>query len=299
MFKRALLLQLLICLGLSNAWAKGDDLLVVSYFPKQGVYHKDTLLDLVTKTERLLAIRDNKSEPLFQSIDSLSTENIIVPQGDEVRFRRLVEKREMTQDGLSTLKALVNSHPLLHDKLADPQGNQLHLWLRLNQSLSSNTYQRVFDQVMSVLGENQQCQRKLNTGALDQTTYEEWSLTSHHHDVSDLYQRLLALTQSTQKQALVAYSATDLIGYLKQSMMQQPVNVGDSSEIEQLYMIAESVRSRHLHDLATPSFKKLKLVRMQQGELSEMDTSFFESQLIRQWKASEQTYQVLDCRQST
>lgn len=287
-----------LCCGLNSvSWAKGGDLLVISYFPEKGVYDKDTLLDLVTKTERLLSIRDDRQQPLFESIDGLSTENIIVSQGDQVRFRRLVEKREMTPTGLQTLKSLVNTHPLLHDKLADHDGKQLHLWLRLNSTLSSDQSAPIFDQVMQVLDNTNQCLRQQANGALRQGVYEEWSLETDNKNLSDIYQSLSSLTETSQENSLVAYSATDLIGYLKQSMLQQLVNMKDSSEIEQLYMIAESVRSRHLHDLASPNFQKLKIVRMKSGRYKDLETSFFQSQLIRRWQASDQTYQVLDCRQ--
>ena len=77
------------------------------------------------------------------------------------------------------------------------------------------------------------------------------------------------------------------------------VDADNAAEIEQLYMIAESVRSRHLHDLANPDFSRLKLVRMSKLGSEKPRVQEFTSELIRQWQASEFNYTTLDCRQSS
>lgn len=273
-----------------------DDLLVISYFPKEGVYDKSTLTQLVGKTEKLWTIKDQDGQSVFKNIDSLATENIIVAQQDSVRFRRLIENRELTKSGLSTLKKLVNTHPLLHDRLADASGEQLHIWMRVNKALSDKEKSIVVQSALTILDENNYCEAK-DKGTLANTHYQEWQLTADKRKpISAIYQTLKATTNNIKQQAITAYSATDLINYLKQSMSQEDVNATDSAEIEQLYMIAESVRSRHLHDLANPDFSRLKLVRLGDSKNTDASMDGFDSRLIRQWQASTFNYKTLDCR---
>ena len=62
--------------------AAEDDLLVLSVFPKNGVYDKSTLTNLVKNTEKLWTIKDESGTSAFKTIASLATENIIVAQQD-------------------------------------------------------------------------------------------------------------------------------------------------------------------------------------------------------------------------
>ena len=275
--------------------AAEDDLLVLSVFPKNGVYDKSTLTNLVKNTEKLWTIKDESGTSAFKTIDSLATENIIVAQQDSVRFRRLIESRELTGSGLKTLQKLVNSHPLLHDRLADAGGEQLHIWLRVNAS--SHAKKQLLESVRSVITQGESCSVS-KQGWLSDVRYEEWKLKSENkQSTSDVYKKLLTTTESIKKESILAYSATDLIQYLKQSMSNgNLVDSNNSAEIEQLYMIAESVRSRHLHDLANPDFSRLKLVRMSNINSDKTRVSGFSTDLIRQWKATDSNYLTLDCR---
>ena len=118
--------------------------------------------------------------------------------------------------------------------------------------------------------------------------------------MNERYKSLKASTNILKEQSILAYSASDLIGYLKHSMSDgEAVNDNSSAEIEQLYMIAESVRSRHLHDLANPDFSRLKLVRMSDTGSEKTKIQDFSADLIRQWQANDSNYVSLDCRQST
>ncbi|MFY0641813.1 MAG: hypothetical protein JXR16_12255 [Bermanella sp.] len=275
--------------------AAEDDLLVLTVFPKNGVYDKSTLTNLVKNTEKLWTIKDETGSSVFKTIDSLATENIIVAQQDSVRFRRLIESRELTDSGLKTLKSLVNSHPLLHDRLADAKGEQLHIWLRVNSN--SNVKKELLESVRSIISQGESC-KVSKQGFLSDIRYEEWKLISENREsLSQLYKKLLKSTENIKDQSILAYSATDLIQYLKQSMSNGIlVDSNNSAEIEQLYMIAESVRSRHLHDLANPNFSRLKLVRMSNINSDKTRVDDFSTDLIRQWVATDSNYLTLDCR---
>lgn len=275
--------------------AAEDDLIVISVFPKDGVYDKSTLTRLVKNTEKLWSITDESGSSVFKTIDSLATENIIVAQQDSVRFRRLIERRELTDTGLKTLKGLVNSHPLLHDRLADSNGEQFHVWLRVNNT--SDVKQDFLESVSSIITQGESCKAS-KQGLLSDVRYEEWQLISDKSEsLSNRYKKLFRSTESIKEQSILAYSATDLIQYLKQSMSNgNLVDSNNSAEIEQLYMIAESVRSRHLHDLANPDFSRLKLVRMSNVKSDKTMFDEFSTDLIRQWVATDSNYLTLDCR---
>jgi hypothetical protein len=291
----ALLMTWLVYPAMCSAYE--DDLLVVSYYPENGVYDINTLINLVKNTEKLWTIKDQSNQSVFSNIDSLATENIIMSQQDTVRFRRLIEKRELMPSGLLALKKLVNTHPLLHDRLADQTGKQLHIWLRTKPGIDDESKTLILSDVLKILNSGKHCHVS-ESGILSNITYQEWQLKSKGvTPISTIYENLEIATDIIKKQSLSAYSATDLIGDLKRSMGQgEEVNTLDSSEIEQLYMIAESVRSRHLHDLANPDFSRLKLVRLVKGDFTIRNIDVFDSELTRQWQANENNYQVLDCR---
>ncbi|MGR6873392.1 hypothetical protein ACU6U9_14040 [Pseudomonas sp. HK3] len=280
--------------------ASEDDLLVISIYPKNGVYDKNTLIDLVGKTEKLWTIKNKSGSSAFKTIDSLATENIIVAQQDSVRFRRLIENRELTDSGLKTLKNLVNTHPLLHDRLADKNGEQLHIWMRAKDPLTNESKKELLLSALAIFGQSEECKTN-SDGMLLNVSYEEWKLTSSKpKPMNERYKSLKASTNMMKEHSILAYSASDLISYLKHSMSDgEAVNDNSSAEIEQLYMIAESVRSRHLHDLANPDFSRLKLVRMSETGSEKTKIQDFSSDLIRQWQANDSNYVSLDCRQST
>ena len=50
--------------------AAEDDLLVLSVFPKNGVYDKSTLTNLVKNTEKLWTIKDESGTSAFKTNDS-------------------------------------------------------------------------------------------------------------------------------------------------------------------------------------------------------------------------------------
>lgn len=284
----------------AESMASEDDLLVITLYPKHGVYNKATLMDLVGKTEELWTIKSEDGSSSFNSIDNLATENIIVAQQDAVRFRRLIEKRELTPSGLTTLKKLIDRHPLLHDRLVDRYGEQLHIWLRLNKPLNLLDKKELMASALNILGEGESCEIS-SQGMLVNVNYEEWKLTSSvRKPINEIYKNLKSSTDDIKKNSIFAYSASDLIADLKQSMSNgAKVDADNAAEIEQLYMIAESVRSRHLHDLANPDFSRLKLVRMSKLGSEKPRVQEFTSELIRQWQASEFNYTTLDCRQSS
>ena len=118
----------LLCLALP---AGAQDWLALTLYPGGDLYQAAHLQQLVGATQNLWTLQDAAGRTPIRALDSLASTNAIAVQGDDVRFRRLIETRELTPAGLQTLAGLVEQHPLLGPRLVTPGHDATHFWLRL------------------------------------------------------------------------------------------------------------------------------------------------------------------------
>ena len=278
------------------AMAKQSDWLVVTLYPSQGVYSAPELSKLVPTIESLWTLTDDKQRTFIRNIDSLATENTIVAQGDSVRFRRLIEQRELTDTGLKTLKGIVDAHPLLQRRLADETGESLNIWVELKYHYSKAEQRKLLDKVTAALQTQYQSCMLSNHGALAGMSLQSVNLEPIDKATSlDVFHLLEKTSSQYGKGAVQNYSAVDLLSILNRSMNPNQ-EITSSDQIEQLYMIAESVRSRHLHALASPSFKRFKLMRVIKSGAAFPQLSGFNMTHQNNWSAGQSNYQTLECR---
>ena len=64
----------------------------------------------------------------------------------------------------------------------------------------------------------------------------------------------------------------------------------------QLYLIAESLRSRDLQDLARPDFQRLKLVALGRQRSSAPNLPGYRLETTAQWSSTPNSYLTVDCR---
>ena len=276
--------------------AKDSDWLVVTLYPSQGVYSAHELSKLVPAVDSLWTLKDKQQRTFIRNIDSMATENTIVAQGDSVRFRRLIEQRELTDKGLKTLKAIVNEHPLLQNRIAEQSGESLNIWVKLKYEYTKEEQRHLLSKITNTLQSTYVSCMTAKKGPL-------MGMSLQAVDVEPLtastpitaFKLLEATSQKYGKGALQNYSAVDLLSSLNSSMNPDQA-ITSNDQIEQLYMIAESVRSRHLHALASPSFKRFKLMRVIKSGADFPDLNGFKATHINNWSATESNYQALECR---
>jgi len=276
--------------------AKDSDWLVVTLYPSQGVYSAHELSKLVPAVDSLWTLKDNKDRTFIRNIDSLATENTIVAQGDSVRFRRLIETRELTDTGLKTLKSIVDKHPLLQSRIAEQSGESLNIWVKLKYEYTKEEQQVLLSKVTNALQTRYSSCLVANKGPLMGMSLQSVDLEPRANINPLAVFELLSTTSAQYGQgALQHYSAVDLLSMLNHSMNPNQA-ITSSDQIEQLYMIAESVRSRHLHALASPSFKRFKLMRMIKSGADFPKLDGFNMTDKNNWSATASNYQALECR---
>src|SRR5690606_38167576 len=111
--------------------AGAQDWLALTLYPGGDLYQAEHLQRLVGATQNLWQVADDQGRTPIRALDSLASTNAIAAQGVDVRFRRLIETRELTPAGLRTLAGLVDGHPLLGPRLVTAQHDGMHFWLRL------------------------------------------------------------------------------------------------------------------------------------------------------------------------
>lgn len=276
--------------------AKDSDWLVVTLYPNQGVYNAEELSKLVPAVESLWILEDSQNRPFIRNIDSFATENTIVAEEDSVRFRRLIEQRELTDSGLKILKTLVNEHPLLQHRIASNSGESLNIWIKLKYEYNKEEQRQLLTKITAALQIQYQTCLIGNKGPLVGMSLQSVDLEPLTSITPiDVFKLLSETSFQYGKGALQNYSAVDLLSILNNSMNPN-LHITSSEQIEQLYMIAESVRSRHLHTLASPSFKRFKLIRMVKSSTDLPPLSGFKITKTNSWSANESNYQTLECR---
>lgn len=288
----------LLCLALP---AGAQDWLALTLYPGGDLYQAAHLQQLVGATQKLWTLQDGAGRTPIRALDSLASTNAIAVQGDDVRFRRLIETRELTPAGLQTLADLVEQHPLLGPRLVTPQHDATHFWLRLahpyGEAERAELLRRYASQLAADFGA--QCRVAAGTaGALQGLSLSEWQLQAEGAQPEPVatLQQLERSTVALRKQSLQAYSAADILIYLKRVLNGEASLPASRDEVAQLYLIAESLRSRDLQDLARPDLQRLNLVALGRGQPATPNIAGYRIEGTATWSSSPTSYLTVDCR---
>lgn len=284
---------------------------VISLYPPHGVYQAELLVQLVAAVEGLWQVQDSAGEPLLRTVDSLASMNVIVAQQDEVRFRRIIEKGELNAAGMQRLQALVEEHPLVQRRLVSADGSATHLWLRLKKPATAEGLQQLSEHLAASLNAaGTQCVSvPENQGPLAGLYMTQWQYdTPQRADGVAALQALAAAQQQLQNapgapdsQHGRNYSALNLLSYLGGILGGELLDANglpqSNAALAQMYMMAESLRSRDLQALARPDFRQLQLVVLgHKAPLSAPPLAQYQLTHTSIWQASARDYRVLDCR---
>lgn len=276
--------------------AQDSDWLVVTLYPNQGVYSAEELSKLVPIIESLWTLEDKQNRTFIRNIDSITTENTVVAQADSVQFRRLVELNDLAESGLKKIKTIADEHPLLQRRIVDDSGESLNIWVNLKYPYGKEEQRTLLTTITTALRAQYEACSVRNIGPLTGMSLQSVDLEPLANTLPlDTFKQLSKANSEYGKGALQSYSAGDILSMLNRSMNPNQA-ITSSEQIEQLYMIAESVRSRHLHALASPSFKRFKLTRLVKSGAELPSLSGFNTTKTHNWSANESNYQTLECR---
>ena len=288
-----------------------DEWQVISLYPPHGVYQAELLPQLVTAVEGLWQVQGSDGEPLLRSVDSLASMNVIVAQQDEVRFRRIIEKGELNAAGMQRLQALVEEHPLVQRRLVSADAQATHLWLRLKKPATAEGLQQLSDHLAASLNAaGHQCVVAVNArGPLAGRYMTQWQYDTPQRADGVAALQALATAQQQLSNAPGApdsehgrnYSALNLLSYLGGILGGELLDANglpqSNAALAQMYMMAESLRSRDLQALARPDFRQLQLVVLgHKAPLNAPPVSNYQLTHTSIWQASARDYRVLDCR---
>ncbi len=288
----------LLCLALP---AGAQDWLALTLYPGGDLYQAAHLQQLVGATQNLWTLQDAAGRTPIRALDSLASTNAIAVQGDDVRFRRLIETRELTPAGLQTLAGLVEQHPLLGPRLVTAQHDATHFWLRMAHPYSEVEQAALLQRYASQLAADFGGQCRVLPGAkgeLQGLQLSEWQLQAEAgvaEPVATL-QQLERSTAALRKQSLQAYSAADILIYLKRVLNGDASLPASRDEVAQLYLIAESLRSRDLQDLARPDLQRLNLVALGRSQPAAPSIAGYRIEGTATWSSSPTSYLTVDCR---
>ncbi|WP_220814659.1 hypothetical protein [Pseudomonas paralcaligenes] len=288
----------LLCVALP---AGAQDWLALTLYPGGDLYQAEHLQRLVGATQNLWEVKDAQGRTPIQSLDSLASTNAIATQGDDVRFRRLIEVRELTPAGLETLAGLVERHPLLGPRLVTAQRDGTHFWLRLARPYPEGEKAELMVSYARRLAADFAPQCRVASGvegALQGFQLSEWTLQAEGA-VPPRTSTLQALQQATatlRERSLQTYSAADILIYLRQVLNGESGLPASDDEVGQLYLIAESLRSRDLQDLARPDFQRLKLVALGRERTVAPTLPGYRQDASARWSSTPNSYLTVDCR---
>lgn len=288
----------LLCLALP---AGAQDWLALTLYPGGELYQAGHLQRLVGATQNLWEVKDARGRTPIQSLDSLASTNAIAAQGDDVRFRRLIETRELTPAGLQTLAGLVERHPLLGPRLVTSAGDGTHFWLRLARPYAEADKAELLQHYARRLAADFAPGCRVASGAegaLQGLHLQEWALQAAGpvppHSVT--LQALQQATAGLRQRSLQAYSAADILVYLRQVLNGESGLPASDGEVAQFYLVAESLRSRDLQDLARPDFQRLKLVALGREHAEVPSLPGYHLETTAQWSSTPNSYLTVDCR---
>ncbi|MEO4045568.1 hypothetical protein AAFN46_00580 [Pseudomonas sp. CAU 1711] len=288
----------LLCVALP---ASAQDWLALTLYPGGGLYQAEHLQRLVGATENLWQVKDAEGHTPIRALDSLASTNAIAAQGDEVRFRRLIETRELTPAGLQTLEALVERHPLLGPRLVSGERDGTHFWLRLARPYAEADKAELLLHYAKRLAADYGPGCRVasgDKGALQGYHLQEWTLqaTGQVPPHTATLQALQQATGGLRERSQQAYSAADILVYLRQVLNGESGLPASDGEVAQFYLVAESLRSRDLQDLARPDFQRLKLVALGRERAASPTLPGYQLEAKAQWSSTPNSYLTVDCR---
>ncbi|MCD8522371.1 MAG: hypothetical protein LRY66_09310 [Saccharospirillaceae bacterium] len=284
---------------------------VISLYPPHGVYQAELLVQLVAAVEGLWQVQGSDGQPLLRTIDSLASMNVIVAQQEEVRFRRIIEKGELNPAGMQRLQALVEEHPLVQRRLVSADAQATHLWLRLKQPATVAGSEQLSEHLRASLNAaGNRCVRVANEhGPLAGRYMTQWQYdTPQRVDgvaalqaLAEVQQQLSHAPEAPDADHGRLYSVLDLLSYLGTVLGGDLLGADglpqNNAALAQMYMMAESLRSRDLQTLARPDFRQLQLVVLgHKAPLSAPPLAQYQLTHTSIWTASARDYHVLDCR---
>lgn len=288
----------LLCVALP---AGAQDWLALTLYPGGELYQAGHLQRLVGATQNLWQVKDTEGQTPIRALDSLASTNAIAAQGDDVRFRRLIETRELTPAGLQTLAGLVERHPLLGPRLVTTAGDGTHFWLRLARTYAEADKAELLQHYGKRLAADFAPGCRVASGAegaLQGLHLQEWTLQAAGpvppHGAT--LQALQQATASLRQRSLQAYSAADILVYLRQVLNGESGLPASDGEVAQFYLVAESLRSRDLQDLARPDFQRLKLVALGREHAEVPSLPGYHLETTAQWSSTPNSYLTVDCR---
>lgn len=288
----------LLCVALP---AGAQDWVALTLYPGGDLYQAEHLRQLVGATQNLWELKDGQGRTPIQTLDSLASTNAFATQGDDVRFRRLIETRELTPAGIETLASLVGQHPLLGPRLVTAQRDGTHFWLRLARPYGeADKAELLLDYAKRLAADfSPRCRVASGAGgALQGYQLSEWTLQAEAK-VPPRTATLQAMQQEVgelRQRSEQAYSAADILIYLKRVLGGDASLPASEDEVAQLYLIAESLRSRDLQDLARPDFQRLKLVALGRARPELPQLPGYRLEATAYWLSTPNSYLTVDCR---
>lgn len=286
------------------AWANAESWMALTLYPGGSVYQQAHLQALVPATQGLWHVTDYNGDVPLGAIDAMATTNAIAIQRDDVRFRRLIESRELTPKGLVNLRRLVEEHPLLGRRLITEDGEGTHFWFQLTRLYPPERQAMLLEQYSQALAAafGDHCRvRSGGNGPLVGLQRLEWQWSAERSvDRAATLQSLAERQRALADRVMMSYSAADVLRYMRQALGGEPGLPASDAEVAQLYMIAESLRSRDLQALARPDFQRLNMVALGRSDLSSASSAMplegYRLDSNHHWQVAEHNYRVVDCR---
>ena len=304
---------LLSVLGCAAPLAQpASDWQAITLYPPAGIYQADFLPAMVAATESLWQVQDQQGKPVLKTIDSIASMNVIVAQDDEVRFRRIIELKELDRAGLQRMQTLVEQHPLVRRRLVTADGQATHIWLRPQTAVDQQDLQRLTRQLQQTLQQQLPVSCRMTDpqqGPLAGLYLSEWQFETTARPAGLQALRALdkaaqQLSVNTESDQVQLYSALSLLSYLggilgAELLDKHGMPVSDMAVL-QMYMLAESLRSRDLQALARPDFRQLQLVMLGHQQLPAVpELTGYQLSHTHHWQGTPEQYRILDCRPLT
>lgn len=278
--------------------ASAQEWAAITLYPASPVYSADTLSRLVISTQHLMDPALAGGVTPLAGVDGLASMNTIEAQDGELRFRRVIEARELDAGGLQRMRALIDGHPLLRQRLVSPNGRSTHLWLRFPRATTTSAVRAASSHYAARVAADfgTSCRvRSAHTGdALDGKWFQQWQFQAGAPVPATV--ALQALRDSGRELARHSeqhWSAAELFEQLLTAMA-TPAPVTDDGWL-QLYAVAESLRNRDLRNLASPDWSRLTLAALGRGEHPTPTLTGYRLHSQDGWSDQQQPLLVVDC----
>lgn len=278
--------------------ASAQEWAAITLYPPQSVYSADTLSRLVISMQHLMDPALAGGVAPLAGVDGLASMNAVVAQDGELRFRRLIEARELDADGLKRMRALIDSHPLLRQRLVSPDGRSTHLWLRFQPALTAEAVRAASGHYAARVAADFGASCRVRSGHADDALhgiwFQQWLFQAAAPVPATV--ALAALRDSGHELARHSeqhWSALELFEQLLTAVA-TPAPATDDGWL-QLYAIAESLRNRDLRNLASPDWSRLTLAALGHGERPTPTLTGYRLHSQDGWSDQQQPLLVVDC----